>query len=160
MDIGISTVVFNKDKTKVLLQKREDLRIWTVPGGAIGADESPAEAAARETREETGIEIEPIRITGIYLRDIRFFEAINLTFLCQPIGGKLKTSSESVAVSWMPISQAIEKTRGVSADKIEDALKDNKEIILRTSESPKGFSKKLLLKWFFIQIKRKIKRLF
>lgn len=45
-------------------------RFWSVPGGEIEEGESPAQAAARETREETGYEIsvdETSRLTNRYL---------------------------------------------------------------------------------------------
>ena len=158
MDIGVSAIVFNKDKTKVLVQKREDLKIWTLPGGGVEPNESPTEAVARETKEETGIEVEPIRISGIYLRDIRFLEVLNITFVCNPIGGKLTTSKEKIGVAWMPIEKALKKTVGWSAQKIKDALSEEDKIFLRISKDLGNLPRRMLLKWFLIQIKRKIKR--
>lgn len=35
---------------------------WEIPGGAVEADESPGECAAREVREELGIEVVPGRL--------------------------------------------------------------------------------------------------
>lgn len=46
---GVCTVVFADDRTQVLLQKREDFRMWGLPGGLIEADETAREAAVRET---------------------------------------------------------------------------------------------------------------
>jgi len=158
MDVGVSAVVFNKDKTKVLVQKREDLKIWTIPGGGIEANESLAQAVIRETKEETGIKVEPIRISGIYLRDIRFLEVLNITFVCNPFGGKLNTSKESIGVAWMPIEKALKETVGQSAQKIKDALSRENKIFLRISKDLGNLPRRMLLKWFLIQIKRKIKR--
>jgi len=160
VDIGVSSVVLNKDKTKVLVQKREDLKIWTIPGGAVEPDESPTEAVIRETKEETGIEVEPIRISGIYLRDIRFLEALNITFVCKPVGGKLTTSKESIEVAWMPIKRALEETVGRSAQKIKDALSEEDKVFLRINKDLGNLRGKLLLRWIFIQIKRKIRKFF
>jgi len=160
VDIGVSSVVFNKDKTKVLVQKREDLKIWTIPGGAVEPNESPTEAIIRETKEETGIEVEPIRISGIYLRDIRLLEALNITFVCKPTRGKLTTSSENVDVAWMPINKALKETVGQSAQKIKDALSEENKVFLRINKDAGNLPRRLLLKWIFIQIKRKIRRLF
>jgi 8-oxo-dGTP pyrophosphatase MutT (NUDIX family) len=39
---------------------------WTFPAGAMDPGERPAEAAAREVREEAGIVVEPTRIVGVY----------------------------------------------------------------------------------------------
>jgi 8-oxo-dGTP diphosphatase len=38
---------------------------WVAPGGGVQGDESLAEAARREAREETGIDVEPIRLAYI-----------------------------------------------------------------------------------------------
>ena len=43
-----------------------DTGSWAVPGGAIDPNELPAEAAVRECWEETGVLVEPIRITGVF----------------------------------------------------------------------------------------------
>ncbi len=160
MNIGVSAVVFNKEKTKVLVQKREDLRIWTIPGGGVEPKESPAEAAVREVLEETGIEVEPVRLSGIYLQDIRFLEALNLTFVCRPVGGKLTTSSENIEVAWMFIKEALKNTVGSSPQKIKDALKERKNLVFRVRKDFTDLPRNLKFKWIFIQIKRRIRRLF
>lgn len=41
----------------LLLIYREDKSWWEVPGGKVKEDESPTEAAVRETREEIGVEV-------------------------------------------------------------------------------------------------------
>lgn len=63
---GASTIVLSDDRKSVLLIKREDLRLWAVPGGGIEAGESCEEAAIREAREETGYEIALDRFIGRY----------------------------------------------------------------------------------------------
>lgn len=39
---------------------------WTFPAGAVDPGETPAEAVRRETREEASVEIEPLRIVGVF----------------------------------------------------------------------------------------------
>jgi 8-oxo-dGTP pyrophosphatase MutT (NUDIX family) len=39
---------------------------WTFPAGAMDPGERPADAAAREVREETGVVVEPTRVVGVY----------------------------------------------------------------------------------------------
>lgn len=56
------------DDAKVLLIKREhspNAGKWALPGGIIDIDELPAEAAARELKEETNIEISPTDLSMI-----------------------------------------------------------------------------------------------
>lgn len=52
---------------KVLLVKRrisEGTLSWQFPAGAIEPGETPSQAAVRETREETGLTVAPLRILG------------------------------------------------------------------------------------------------
>ena len=46
--------------------RRTDNDNWAVPGGAIDLGESVAQAAVRETKEETGIDCEITGLVGIY----------------------------------------------------------------------------------------------
>ena len=45
------------DQKRVLLVRQADSGRWGTPGGAIEPGESPEEAAIRETREETGLDV-------------------------------------------------------------------------------------------------------
>ena len=63
-NFGASAVVVSDGQ--VLLIKRRDVEIWALPGGAIDSGESTAQAAIREVKEETGIDIDLVRLVGIY----------------------------------------------------------------------------------------------
>lgn len=63
---GATAIVFNADRTRVLMVKREDFRVWVLPGGGIEPGETREQAAARETCEETGYEIAVDRLVGCY----------------------------------------------------------------------------------------------
>ena len=62
---SVNVVVVN-DAGEILMIRRTDNDNWAVPGGAIDLGESVAQAAVRETREESGIECEISGIVGIY----------------------------------------------------------------------------------------------
>lgn len=57
----VEVIVFDKDN-KVLLGKNPRWGHWSYPGGGIDESESPFEAAKRETMEETGVSIKPLKI--------------------------------------------------------------------------------------------------
>jgi ADP-ribose pyrophosphatase YjhB (NUDIX family) len=61
----VNVIVVNGEGS-ILLIRRTDNENWAVPGGAIDLGESVAQAAVRETLEETGIECEVTGIAGIY----------------------------------------------------------------------------------------------
>ena len=59
---------------RILLVKREDFEIWSLPGGHVESGESVAQAAIREVREETGLRVTPHAI-GWNLLPIRRVES-------------------------------------------------------------------------------------
>ena len=64
MWVGGVRVVIPDGKGKILMvrQHHEDKDIWMVPGGGIEEGENSIEAAVREAKEETGLDIE---VTGV-----------------------------------------------------------------------------------------------
>ena len=62
---AVNVVVVN-DAAEILLIRRTDNGNWALPGGAIDLGESVAQAAVRETLEESGIECAITGIVGIY----------------------------------------------------------------------------------------------
>lgn len=63
-NITVHVAVIHEGKT--LLTKRDDFQAWCLPSGGVEEDESLAEAAIRETKEETGIDVELTRLAGVW----------------------------------------------------------------------------------------------
>src|SRR5438128_211926 len=62
-----SAAVAILDREKgLLLCKHADKDIWVTPGGLIEPGEHPADAAVRETWEETGLTVEITGVLGVY----------------------------------------------------------------------------------------------
>lgn len=102
--VSAATIVLN-DKQEILLIKGPR-RGWEMPGGQVEEGESIKAAAIRETKEESGIDIEIIKFCGIFQNVER--SICNTLFLGRPIGGVPTTSPESLEVGFFPIEEALE----------------------------------------------------
>ncbi|MER2125480.1 NUDIX hydrolase [Solibacillus sp.] len=101
--VSAATIVLN-EQNEILLIKGP-MRGWEMPGGQVEEGESLKEAAIRETKEETGIDVEIIKFCGIFQNVNR--SICNTLFLARPIGGQCTTSPESLEVGFFPIDEAL-----------------------------------------------------
>ncbi|MBM7587403.1 8-oxo-dGTP pyrophosphatase MutT (NUDIX family) [Bacillus pakistanensis] len=102
--ISAATIVLNEQREILLIKGPR--RGWEMPGGQVEEGESLKEAAIRETREESGIDIEVLKFCGVFQNVSS--SICNTLFLAKPVGGKLTTSPESLEVGFFPIEEALE----------------------------------------------------
>lgn len=69
---------------------------WAQPGGFLEADETVIQGAVRETLEETGLEVEPHRIVGVYSRPQAAIVVI--VYEATISGGRMTVTRESLEV--------------------------------------------------------------
>ncbi|MGY9068567.1 NUDIX hydrolase [Streptomyces sp. CAS3] len=98
---------------RILLQRRRDNGMWALPGGAMRIGESLPDCAVRETREETGFDVEIVGIVGTYSNPRHVFayddgevrQEFSVCFLARPTAGQLAVSEESTDVRWFRPSE-------------------------------------------------------
>jgi len=66
LEMPTASVLVFDDAKRVLLVRHVEGNNWTTPGGMIEPYETPADAAVRETWEETGLFVELTRIVGVF----------------------------------------------------------------------------------------------
>ena len=92
--LGVTIAIFQAGQ--ILLTRREDFEVWCLPGGAVDDGESLAQAAMREAREETGLEVELTWLVGIYSRPTGWHSMHLVLFAARPIGGALRPDPREV----------------------------------------------------------------
>ena len=89
--VAVGAAVGN-DKGELLLIQRADSGIWLYPTGWCDVGYSAAEVVVKEVEEETGIEVEPVRLIAV-LDGLRLgFTRVplySLLFYCRAVGGEL-----------------------------------------------------------------------
>jgi 8-oxo-dGTP diphosphatase len=105
--VSAAAIVVN-DNNEILLIKGPR-RGWEMPGGQVEEGESLSQAAIRETKEESGIDIEIIKFCGIFQNVGN--SICNTLFLAKPIGGEPIRTSESLESAFFPIEEALNKVK-------------------------------------------------
>ncbi|MET7738899.1 NUDIX domain-containing protein [Streptomyces sp. NPDC005385] len=106
--VPAASAVVVDDSGRILLQRRADNAMWALPGGSMNIGESLPDCAVRETREETGYEVEVVGLVGTYTNPGHVFayddgevrQEFSICFLARPTGGELAVSDESTDVRW------------------------------------------------------------
>jgi 8-oxo-dGTP diphosphatase len=62
-----AAIIRNPAGEVLLVQQNYGSFAWVAPGGVVEPGETPMQAAVRETAEETGLEVEPTGVIGMYL---------------------------------------------------------------------------------------------
>jgi len=105
--VGVGAVVVEDDC--VLLVKRGHpplMGAWSIPGGVLEVGETLREAAVREALEETGLQVQPSTLLGVFDRVLRdenqrtLYHYVLIDFLCRRISGDLRAGGDVDEVRW------------------------------------------------------------
>jgi 8-oxo-dGTP pyrophosphatase MutT (NUDIX family) len=84
--------------------KRTDNQKWCMPCGLNEVGESPEQAAVREAKEETGLDVRVLELVGVYTRfpsaEYGLYTLVSTVYLCQIVGGKLQRSHEDLGLEY------------------------------------------------------------
>ena len=118
--VSVAGVVVD-DHGRALLILRRDNHRWEPPGGVLELGESIDDGLRREVREETGLELEPATLTGVYKNMNRGI--IALVFRCEVTGGELGVSDETEAFRWATESDVGDLASEAYAIRVLDSLR-------------------------------------
>ncbi|CCH32532.1 NUDIX hydrolase [Actinosynnema sp. NPDC047251] len=106
--VDVRGAVFDPGGRVLLVRERSDGR-WTLPGGWCDVLESPAEAVAREVREESGLTVRVAKLVAVLDRERqghrpRFpYHVHKLFFLCDEESRGEPDPTEISAVDWFAL---------------------------------------------------------
>jgi 8-oxo-dGTP diphosphatase len=117
---------------RVLLIRRGDGRGWSLPGGIMEPGEGVVDSLVREVHEETGLEVEPVRLVGVYSDPVLLHvtypngdqaQFVSSTFECHVLSGELRADGdESLEVAYFSPDTLPEQVVCDHAIRIHDAL--------------------------------------
>lgn len=123
--------VVQDSEGKLLLHRRSDNGNWGLPGGGIELNETAEQAVVREVLEETGYEVEALRLVGVYSTpsfttitypDGNSVTYVALSFECRVTGGAPALGDETLEVGWFAAAELPGSVSPGHLQRIEDAL--------------------------------------
>jgi 8-oxo-dGTP diphosphatase len=121
---------------RVLLARRRDIGWWSLPGGGVEAGETVDEGLLREVREEVCVEVEIVRLAGVYSKPQK--DEVVLTFLCHLVPGQdalLSTSDEVSEVGWFAPAELPDHLLPKHRQRVVDAMTGGPAAIVRAQRT-------------------------
>ncbi|MDF7637353.1 NUDIX domain-containing protein [Leuconostocaceae bacterium ESL0958] len=132
-------VLWNEDRTAILLEKRGDsAKGYGFPGGFLEYGDSPMQAVVREFKEETNLDVEVVRLLGIATHvnphnswgDAQ--ETVSMGFEVRLRPGSdasalVADGDETLSVAFVPVNPRPEMFVPAAQDTLERILTENEQ---------------------------------
>ena len=114
------------EQNRVMLCHRCDYDLWNLPGGTMEAGESPWECVVREVGEETGFDVEIVKLAGIYNKPEK--NEVCFSFVCKIIGGILTLNEEADRIEYFDIKDIPSNTSPKQIERIKDSIREKRAV--------------------------------
>ncbi|HWP61352.1 MAG TPA: NUDIX domain-containing protein [Candidatus Paceibacterota bacterium] len=133
--IDFTVCIYIVFENKVLMHRHKKLGIWLPPGGHVELDEDPIQAAIREAKEETGLDIElvgesrkyntpyasqdlvrPRFLNKHFFDTSRTHEHVNLAFLARAHSADARHEVEGGEMKWFSADELSDPQYNIVAD--------------------------------------------
>jgi len=132
--IGAFAVIFDEHNRVLCVKANYASQYWSTPGGRVEAGESPANALIREVLEETGYNIEPGELIGVYAKPYR--DDLVLSFRASITGRELWSPNHEISeIGFYEVSALPDHMGIIARTRIIDAV-NNLTGVFRVFDSP------------------------
>ena len=129
--VTVVVLVFIQQDDAILLARQDyGQQYWSLPGGVMEPGESIDEAAIREVKEETGLDVRLRRVVGLYSKPGE--DGLAVCFEGEVIGGTLKADHEITECRYFPHDRLPESIREHLRQRIEDFRGNFSHVVIRT----------------------------
>lgn len=119
--VSIAGIVVREDGRILAIQRRDNGN-WEPPGGVLELNETIHAGVRREVLEETGMQVEVERLTGVY-KNLPL-GIVALVFRCRPLGRAATSTVEARRTDWLTIDEVVRQMNPAYAVRVVDALAD------------------------------------
>lgn len=122
-NISARVVIFNEDKTKVLMVREANSKLYSLPGGWCDLYDSPSDTARNEARQEAGAELKDLKLIGItnrtpLLSDVSIPNYV-IIFEAKLASSLHEHEYETDDVNFFPINNLPEISRKTTKEELE-----------------------------------------
>ena len=111
--VGVGAVIVRDGRVVIVQRGHEPLKgQWSIPGGLLELGETLRQCAAREAREETGLEVEAGEVLEVFdsihtdPQGRAQYHYVLIDFLCRPLKGELRAGGDAEQAKWVTIEEA------------------------------------------------------
>lgn len=110
--LGVGAIII--DDSRVLLVRRANPPLqgeWSIPGGLVETGETTRDAIVREVLEETGLNVEVVRLVEVFERILHDeqsrvqYHYVLLDYACRVLGGRIRAGSDVSEVCWSKVDE-------------------------------------------------------
>ena len=106
--VGVGVLIREEDRYLIVKRAAEpDAGLWSIPGGLVEVGERASDAAVREAKEETGLDIGIVDVIGVVDKIVRDeasrvkYHFVIIDYLAEPGSGSMRAASDALEARWV-----------------------------------------------------------